>query len=197
MRFEVKSCGPLDTNTIVVRHKGTVLIFDPACKELASFSLIGGRLYVLLTHGHWDHIQALSIVPTDVVYVHKEDAPMLKDPYLNGSLRGLMLPITVSIKTVYVREGLLRLGDITMQVIHTPGHTPGSLSFYFPQDGKAIVGDFLFPGTIGRTDLPGGSSQSMRASIRKFFSMVESSTLIYPGHGRPFILRSHPLYKKR
>jgi len=196
VKIQLNPCGPLQTNTIVITHKNTTIVVDPACSDLASLGILKGHLYVVLTHGHWDHILGVPLMPVETVYIHRGDVPMLSDPMLNGSLRGIFAPITVSVKPSPMCEGVHALGDISFTVYHTPGHTPGSISLYFPGEGIAIVGDFLFADGIGRTDLPGGSSAKMRMSIRKFMKAIPGDTLIYPGHGRPFHLKTHYLYKR-
>ena len=113
MKVEVISCGPLKTNTIVVKKGKTVLVIDPACKEVASTTLLRGDIYVVLTHGHWDHILGIPFMPTDRVYMHRGDIPMLKDPSLNGSMWGLKVPFTVNATPVPLCEGLRSLGDIS------------------------------------------------------------------------------------
>ena len=196
MKVEVMPCGPLQTNTIIITEDDTILVIDPACKDVASLGLIKRRLYVILTHGHWDHMLGLPFMTVSEVYMHRKDVPMLKDPVLNGSLRGLYAPFTVDIQPLPLCEGLHTLGKISFIVYHTPGHTPGSVSLYFPDDEIAVVGDFLFSDTIGRTDLPGGSSRQMRESIRRFMSLVDGDTLVYPGHGQPFYLKHHPFFRR-
>ena len=132
MKIDVMPCGPLQTNTIVLTAKNTTVIVDPACKEMASYAISQRNIYVVLTHGHWDHMLALPLMPVSTVYMHRGDIPMLTDPMLNGSIHGLGVPLSVRISVSPLCEGIRHLGDISFTVIHTPGHTPGSISLYFP-----------------------------------------------------------------
>jgi glyoxylase-like metal-dependent hydrolase (beta-lactamase superfamily II) len=82
------------------------------------------------------------------------------------------------------REGdVLRAGSIEAHVLHTPGHTPGSISLYLPAENKLIAGDTLFKGSVGRTDLPGGDSGNIASSIRDKLYALPDATIVYPGHG--------------
>ncbi len=185
-KLYVVAGGPLRTNTIVLDCDGDVLVFDPGGADVIPYVRLAKSIRVFLTHGHWDHILGISLLGVDEVFVHPADAPMLTDPVLNRSLEGLGVPITVSVNTIPISEGMFHWCGGSFRVMHVPGHTPGSVAYIF--NDFAIVGDFIFPDGVGRTDMPGGSMQALRASLRRFLAEIPKDLLLYPGHGDAFTL---------
>ena len=123
---------------------------------------------ILLTHGHFDHTGALKdiIEKTDAsIYVHKEDAGEIDE--------GLALSTPED-------EDIIKLGNMEIRCIHTPGHTPGSQCFFV--QGSLFTGDTLFVGAVGRVDLPGGSRLQMRVSFREKIFTLPADTTVWPGH---------------
>lgn len=189
------SLGPVQTNCYIVSNKNKeCLIFDPGeegarlVKELRSKGL--KPLAILLTHTHFDHIgavDALREVFDLPLYVHEKEVSWLADPLKNGSGKYAELPnYTVNAPNdehILRTEGELTIGDFTFNVAHTPGHSPGSVSFIFKEDGFAIVGDTLFERSVGRTDLFGGSTDVLLKSIHNKLLSLPEDTIIYPGHG--------------
>ncbi|WP_274307361.1 MBL fold metallo-hydrolase [Solibacillus daqui] len=187
--------GPIQTNCYIVSNKNKeCLIFDPGeegahiVKQLRSNGL--KPLAILLTHTHFDHIgavEALQEVFNVPLYVHEKEVDWLGDPLKNGSGKYAELPnyIVKAPKEEHIlrTEGELAIGDFTFDVVHTPGHSPGSVSFIFKEDGFAIVGDTLFEQSIGRTDLIGGSMEVLLKSIHDKLLSLPEDTIIYPGHG--------------
>lgn len=183
--------GPLETNCYVVGGMGnSVLVFDPsgAPTEVLKY-LSENKLNitaVVLTHGHFDHIMGLDSIVSFAggnvnVRCHKDDIPFVADYRLNGSemigsryaYAGLVQPIS---------ENDTEIGGYAARVLHVPGHSPGGCAFVF--GCHCIVGDVLFAGSIGRSDLPGGDGELLIAGIKsKLFSLPED-TICYPGHGR-------------
>ena len=163
------SLGPIQTNCYIVSNKNKeCLIFDPGeeagrvIKEIRSKGL--KPLAILLTHTHFDHIGAVDEVREVFnlpLYVHEKEVSWLADPMKNGSGKYAELPNYIvnapDDEHIIRTESLLTIGEFTFKVAHTPGHSPGSVSFIFEEDGFAIVGDTLFERSIGRTDLIGGS----------------------------------------
>ena len=137
---------------------------------------------LLLTHGHFDHIGAVGDLMADGVrlLVHEKDAPMLSDPSLNASLSLLRRPRTAPAPTDTFRDGdVLTLAGLTVQVLHTPGHTPGSSCFLI--EDHLFTGDTLFEHGWGRTDLPGGNEHDLFASLRRLMPLAQTHP-IHPGH---------------
>lgn len=141
--------------------------------------------YIILTHVHFDHIFSLDSwkenTEADVI-VGKDEAPALKDPYLN--CYKIFLRINKAYNGDYktVKDGdLLQLGDNQLQIIETPGHSTGSISIF--ASDMLFVGDTVFAGnSVGRTDLPGGNTHKLYASINKL-SLLPPDTTVYTGHG--------------
>lgn len=189
------SLGPVQTNCYIVSNKEKdCLIFDPGeegariISELRKNGL--NPLAILLTHTHFDHIGAVDTIREAYqipLYVHEKEVAWLADPMKNGSGKYAELPnYSVNLpdnEHIIRTEGELEIGAFTMTVAHTPGHSPGSVSFIFKEDGFAIVGDTLFEQSIGRTDLIGGSTNVLLKSIHDKLLSLPEDTIIYPGHG--------------
>ena len=178
--------GPCATCTYILwddEHEGCVVI-DPAYHAEHIRRECEGRpiAAILLTHGHFDHIGAvrdLMAEGTELV-IHRDDAPMLGDMYLNASTWAHM-QITAPEATVSAREGsVLTYAGMTFTVLHTPGHTPGSVCY---RTGNWLfTGDTYFEdGVYGRTDLPGGSMHQLAESLRRLQPLLTQCE-IYPGH---------------
>ena len=184
IRISSVTVGLLGTNCYIVSGVSAreAVIIDPgADAERIRAALEGRRVAaVLLTHGHFDHTGALMGFPGAPVYLHPLDAPMLSDPYLSvAQLVHDRKPRPTA--TEPVEEGTrLTLAGLTFQVLHTPGHTPGGVTYMV---GDALfTGDTLFQGSYGRTDFPGGSWETERASIQRLLALPGNYT-VYPGHG--------------
>jgi glyoxylase-like metal-dependent hydrolase (beta-lactamase superfamily II) len=139
---------------------------------------------VINTHGHYDHIGADDEFGV-LIYVHKQDLPMLIDAQKNFSA-SFSSPYKVNseIKTLEDKE-IIKLDCLELEVIHLPGHTPGGIGLLMkkPQTGIIFTGDTLFYQGIGRWDLPGGSRQLLEQAIRERLFVLPADTKVYPGHG--------------
>ncbi|MBF7083681.1 MBL fold metallo-hydrolase [Desulfallas sp. Bu1-1] len=180
----------MDSNCYIIgcEKTRTAAVVDPGAE--------GGRIlrrleslgltckYIIITHGHIDHIGALKEVQQATgaeVLIHKDDAGMLTSPAQNLSLfMGSMLKFKEADRLLEDGDKI-QVGDITLEVIHTPGHTPGGICLKVGQD--LITGDTLFAGSVGRSDFPGGNHNVMINSIKTKLLVFPDSTRIYPGHG--------------
>ncbi|HIE14312.1 TPA: MBL fold metallo-hydrolase [Candidatus Bathyarchaeota archaeon] len=184
--------GPLETNCYLIFFKkhGEALILDPAVKiqefdRIIRFiiSLDLKVKYIINTHGHFDHIMGNRIVKDGTgakILIHRDDSDMLTNPEKNLSK---MIGLTVtSPKADMLLEDdeIIRVDQEKIRVIHTPGHTRGSISIF--TKGSIFTGDTLFAGSVGRTDLPGASLRNLAFSLRKLMNLPKN-TRIYPGHG--------------
>ena len=176
--------GPLGTNCYILSAAadGDAVVIDPASRpERIREALAGRRVAaVLLTHGHFDHTGALSAFEGCPIYIHRLDAPMLGDPYLSvAQIVHDRKPRPAA--TDMLEDGdVLHLAGLEIHVVHTPGHTPGGVTYRI---GDALfTGDTLFQGSCGRTDFPGGSWETEQRSIRRLLSLPGNYT-VYPGHG--------------
>lgn len=183
--------GPLQTNCYILSHGSECIVFDPGSEgeKLASWLKENNLapLAVLLTHAHFDHIGAVDYVKQTFnvpVYIHKEEEEWLENPDLNGSSRFGMGAIKAAPADVILnQEKTLSLGPFHFQIFHTPGHSPGSISYYFEEGGALFAGDTLFMGSIGRTDLPGGNHQELLENIHQKLLTLPEETIVLPGHG--------------
>jgi hydroxyacylglutathione hydrolase len=141
---------------------------------------------IINTHAHIDHIlgvQAMIDKYAIPFALHPLEAPVLANAKGSAMMFGLSIP-AVPQPTQTLKEGEpLMLGNDTLEVRFAPGHSPGSVVFYYAEGGWAIGGDVLFSGSIGRTDLPGGNHEQLLQSIRTQLFTLPDETVIYPGHG--------------
>ncbi len=143
---------------------------------------------ILLTHAHFDHIGALEEVRKEwncPVYMHAEEASWLEDPQKNGSgvFPGIEAVRCSPPEHVIVEEGPLHVGSFRFDVMYTPGHSPGSISFYLEEENIVFSGDVLFRGGVGRTDLYGGSEEVLLESIHSRLLPLPEDTIVANGHG--------------
>lgn len=189
--LRVLAVGPLATNCYVLASATdtTAVIIDPGDDYGAIRGVLEeGKLElgaIIFTHGHYDHTGAakeLLSAHTAPVFVHPLDAPMLSDAFANLSATFDQQPQSVSIDWQPAQAGAdIRIGGVDLNVLHTPGHTPGGISLL--AGGAVFCGDALFAGSIGRTDLPGGDHATLIESIRKNLLTLPDETIVYPGHG--------------
>ncbi|MNJ59938.1 putative metallo-hydrolase [compost metagenome] len=191
LNIETFSLGPLQTNAYLIRgeEEGKAIIVDPGMNPAPLIRKIEGLEIeaILLTHAHFDHIggvEEIRRLKQCPVYLHSLESDWLTTPALNGSLRWAEVspPIQSDAAEYELAEGQkLKLIGHEFTVFHTPGHSPGSVSFLCGND--LFSGDVLFRMSVGRTDLPGGREADLYNSIRgKLYRLPEEVT-VYPGHG--------------
>ncbi len=184
--------GALQANCYLLfdEEGGEAVIVDPGGDPVPIFREIERhRLRVraiLNTHAHFDHIAANAIVKRRYsearLMLHRADFPLLAE---GGGAAWFDLAYIPSPPADHALEDgeVLQVGALTLEVIHTPGHTPGSLCFHIPQEQALLSGDTLFRGSVGRTDLPGGDARQLTTSLRRLAATLPKETVIYPGHG--------------
>ncbi len=201
MEIERLILGEFETNCYIVRSSpppggesatdcliiDTGLDAEPLLRFLAEYKL--DPKCVILTHGHIDHIAGVNALrakyPSIKVFIHKLDADLLSDDAGNLSF---MTGRSFSTRApeVQLEEGdTVDQAGIKLDVIHTPGHTPGGICLYAENEGVVFVGDTLFAGSIGRTDFPNGSMTKLVNGIKEKLLVLPDQTKVYPGHGPP------------
>lgn len=158
---------------------------------------------IINTHAHIDHILGVQYLKDtyDIPFrLHEKELPVLLNARNTAAMFGFRLD-TVPEATSFIREGEpLMLGDDALEVLFTPGHSPGSISFYSREGGWLIGGDVLFAGSIGRTDLPGGNHSTLLQSIRTQLFPLPDATRVFPGHGPATLIgtekKSNPFFNK-
>jgi len=184
--------GPLETNSYVVANSGKCWLIDiggPIDRVVRFVTAQKLELEtMIITHSHWDHIAGLGALkkqyPQVPVAIHKADAQGLSDgnTNLSSSFAGRVVEFPPADVLLADGQGL-QLGSSNRQVLHCPGHTPGNICLYCPAAQVVIVGDVLFAGGVGRTDMPGGSAEQLLASIRDKLLVLPEQTAVLPGHG--------------
>ncbi|OXM13140.1 metal-binding protein [Paenibacillus herberti] len=193
MRMESFVLGPIQTNCYLLLNEETnqAVVIDPGMKPKKLLDRIAsGNIKleaILLTHAHLDHMGGVDEVRKATecpVYVHDLEAEWLTNPALNGSLRwsDITPPLTTAPAEYALDEGQrLKLAGFEFRVLHTPGHSPGSVSFLHGKD--LFSGDVLFRQSIGRTDLPGGREADLYNTIRSKLYRLDPDVTVYNGHG--------------
>jgi len=182
MKIKNLIVGPLLTNCYILTSNKEAIVVDPGAeldkilKELKEKKL----KYIILTHYHWDHVLAapkLREKKGGKILIHEKEKEFLKfkvDKFLKG-------------------DEVIKIGKETLKIIHTPGHSKGSISIL----GKNFIftGDVIFEDGFGRCDLPGGSEKEMKETLEKLEKIIQKGIKIYPGHGAPFFKKE--FFKKK
>jgi glyoxylase-like metal-dependent hydrolase (beta-lactamase superfamily II) len=189
MNFEVFPVGPFEANcSILWDDPAQAWVVDPGAdsEQILGFLKTKGLKagVIVLTHGHFDHVSAVNEIAAKdpvPVYLHAEDAAWAftaanaMPPY-----RPTARPATLA--TDKREGGTLACGGLTARLIHAPGHTPGGWCLYFEEEKLLVAGDTLFAGSVGRTDLPGGSWEALQASLWRLKALPDDTRVIC-GHG--------------
>ena len=153
---------------------------------------------ILLTHGHFDHVWGVERLLAHFsvpVYMHPLDKGLLADGASAIPGMGSIKKFRHSFPTVDVADGdVLAFPGFSLKVLHTPGHSPGSVCYYAAEDNLLLSGDTLFAGSIGRTDLSGGDYDQLMASIREKLLNLPGQTDVIPGHGQPTTIAREGMY---
>lgn len=192
MIHEILPVGVLGCNCSILGDPATreAMVIDPG-DDIGQITAILDRhkltvKSIVITHAHIDHIggaQKLRALTGAPVYMNEADSFLADNLAMQADWIGVETPQNPGIDTP-AREGdVLRAGAIEAHVIHTPGHTPGSISLFIPAENKLIAGDTLFKSSIGRTDLPGGDFRTIMLSIRDKLYTLPENTIVIPGHG--------------
>jgi hydroxyacylglutathione hydrolase len=197
--------GPVETNGYLVadRQDGESLVIDApqntaaAMRSQADLWRAPVRLLVN-THAHWDHFldnAALLRLTGARFAIHKLDAPLLEYP--QARMFGLETELESTKPDLFLEEGKeLTIGKLNFEILHCPGHSPGSVVLFERTAKVAFVGDVLFAGSIGRTDLPGGDYETLLRAIREKLLPLGDDVRVFSGHGQPTTIglerRSNP-----
>jgi hydroxyacylglutathione hydrolase len=192
MIHEILAVGPLQCNCSIVGDETTreAMVIDPGDDLEDVLALLKKHnlqvKHIIITHAHIDHIggamklRALTGAP---ILLNQNDYALLKMLDEQAAWVGMRSPGKVEIDQSVTTGETVTAGSLTASILHTPGHTEGSVCLYFPNEKKLIAGDTLFAGSIGRTDLPGGSMQKILHSLRDTLMSLPDETVVVPGHG--------------
>jgi len=182
--------GPIQANCYILGCERTreAAVIDPggdSDKILIALAKDKCRcVYIINTHGHFDHSgenRRLKEVTGAQLLIHRADAPMILHQGASGSSWGMNVDNSPP-PDRYLKEGdVITFGDISLKVLHTPGHSPGGISLF--SDKMVFVGDTLFAGSIGRTDFPGGDYEGLIRNVREKIFPLGDDVVVYPGHG--------------
>ena len=193
MRIRTLVVGPVSCNCSIVActETGVAAVIDPGGhpdRILAAVRELGVQVqYLLHTHGHFDHILATGEVAAATgaeILIHDKDRALYEGLPAQGHRFGFHAKRPPSATRFFADGDAIAIGKLTARVLHTPGHTPGSVGFYLgPEQLVLFSGDTLFADSIGRTDFEGGSYKDIEASIRTKLYTLPGDTRVIPGHG--------------
>lgn len=192
MIHKIFPVGPLQCNCSVIGDEKTheAMVIDPGDQIEGILDILRQEKLTLkqivITHAHIDHVggaMKLKAATGASILMNQNDYALLKMLDMQAAWIGMKPPGDVQVDETIGQGRVLKIGDISSNVIHTPGHTEGSICVYFPEEKKLIAGDTLFAGSIGRTDLPGGSMDKIMRSLHTQVLALPDETEVVPGHG--------------
>lgn len=194
MKIQSFTFNPFQTNCFVCHEDGEAAIIDPSCQHTSEIETLLEYIktneltvrHLLLTHGHIDHIfgcQAMVDAFGMGFKMHLADEPLLEEAPMQAKMFGVAMD-KPPMPAAYLNEGdTISLGSSTWSIIHTPGHSPGSICFVDEANQFVIAGDVIFNNSIGRTDLWQGSLPTLMESIFQKVMTLDDAVKLYPGHG--------------
>jgi hydroxyacylglutathione hydrolase len=192
MIHEILPVGPLQCNCSIVGDESTreAIVIDPGDDIediLATIDKHNLKVkQIIITHAHIDHVggaMKLRAATGAPILLNQNDYALLKMLDVQAAWIGMAAPGQVEIDHSIGQDDKIAAGSLSADIIDTPGHTEGSISLYFPLEKKLIAGDTLFAGSIGRTDLPGGSYKKIISSLHEKLLTLPDDTVVVPGHG--------------
>lgn len=190
MLIQTLPVGPLQVNCHILGCEKTrqAAVIDPGdegTRILQALAAAGLQAAIIInTHGHFDHVGANRLLAEKTgapIAIHQGDLPILRRSGEDAAFFGLAADPSPEPATVLHGGETLQVGEIALQIIHTPGHSPGGICLF--ADGHLFSGDALFAGSIGRTDLPGGDTDQLIGGIREKLLVLPDETVVHPGHG--------------
>ncbi len=192
MIHEIIPVGPLHCNCSIIGDEASreAMVIDPG-DDIADVLAVVQKhnlkvKQIVITHAHIDHVggaMKLREATGAPILLNQNDYALLKMLDVQAAWLGMRDPGVVKIDRTVVDQETVQAGSLIATVMHTPGHTEGSICLYFPAEKKLIAGDTLFAGSIGRTDLPGGSFEKIMLSIHEKVLSLPDETSVLPGHG--------------
>ncbi len=192
MIHEILPVGPLECNCSVIGDESTheAMVIDPGDDIDDVLAIIRKHhlqvKQIVITHAHIDHVggaMKLRAATGAPILLNQNDQALLKMLDMQAAWCGMQSPGKVEIDQSIGAADTVKAGSLVADVIHTPGHTEGSVCLYFAGEKKLIAGDTLFAGSIGRTDLPGGSMEKIIESLHEKVLALPDDTVVVPGHG--------------
>lgn len=191
MKLKVAVVGMVSTNCYVVANSqnNEIIVIDPG-DDVEVINEHIDRMHgtvkgILLTHGHFDHIMAVNEIAAMhhvKVYAHSIEKELLADPAINCS-QSIGRPYIVELQETLEDNMTFTLAGFRIKVLHTPGHTSGSVCYLFEEEGVLFSGDTVFMESVGRTDLPTGNEGKLLASIQNKLVDLDDNIKVFPGHG--------------
>jgi hydroxyacylglutathione hydrolase len=210
MIHEILPVGPLQCNCSVIGDEISheAMVIDPGDDIADVLAVIQKHKLkvkqIVITHAHIDHVggaMKLRAATGAPILLNHNDYTLLKMLDLQADWIGMQSPGKVEIDHSLNDQDKVEAGSLIANVMHTPGHTEGSICLYFPAEQKLIAGDTLFAGSIGRTDLPGGSFEKIMRSLHDKLLSLPDETAVVPGHGPPTSIgaerETNPFLKER
>jgi len=186
--------NPVGVNSYLLWDESLeAVLIDPACfyadeeEELSRFVASKDLKikHILNTHGHFDHLMGNSYAEKKwdlKCRIHPGDLPLVEQASQHAMFFGITMP-RPAMAVALLRDEVITFGSSALRYFHVPGHSPGSVAFYSEQDGILVVGDILFEGSVGRTDLPGGNHEQLISGIKEKLLVLDDHVKVYSGHG--------------